>query len=480
MNKLEFTQGGLEPPLVVDVDGTLIKSDLLHETVMQFLAIRPFAALRLIAWLAKGRATLKRRLAEVADPHVETLPLQDSTLTLIRQAQAEGRPVYLASAGDYMLVNTLAERIGGIAGVFAVQGKDNLAGERKARALVAAFGSRGFDYIGDRAVDFPVWAQARRALAVCHSGAFQSNLRKRFPDAQIVASVRTKPRDLIRAMRPHQWTKNFLLFLPLIAGHLIDVTAIATTLLAFVCFCMAASSAYILNDLLDLPADRAHPRKRLRPFAAGDVSIATGILLSVVLFCAAVALSQLLPPTFLALLGLYVVTTVAYSLLLKRKLFVDVVTLAGLYTIRVMAGLEAIQARQSQWLLMISLFMFMSLATVKRSSELVRASKEGGVGLLGRGYQVRDLPIIGSLGAAAGYATSVVIALYISSPEVTKLYTSPSLLWLIEPLFLYWISRLLIMAHRGRVNEDPVIFAFTDKVSLATGACIGLVAGVAL
>jgi 4-hydroxybenzoate polyprenyltransferase len=198
------------------------------------------------------------------------------------------------------------------------------------------------------------------------------------------------------------------------------------------------------------------------------------------LFCAAIALAQLLPPTFVALLGLYVLTTVAYSMLLKRKLFVDVVTLAGLYTIRVMAGLEAIQAPQSQWLLMICLFLFMSLATVKRSSELVRASNEGGASLVGRGYQVRDLPIIGSLGAAAGYATSLVIALYISSSEVTKLYTNPTVLWLIEPLFLYWISRILIMAHRGRVNEDPVIFAFTDRVSVATGVCVALVVAAAL
>jgi 4-hydroxybenzoate polyprenyltransferase/phosphoserine phosphatase len=480
MNILDPTRAGVDLPLVVDVDGTLLKGDLLHETVMQFLATRPLEAPRLIGWLAQGRPTLKRKLAQAADPHVETLPLREAALSVIRSAQAEGRPVYLASASDHVHVKSLAERIGGIAGVFATDSDANLAGEAKAQALVAAFGIRGFDYMGDCAVDFAVWTQARRSLAVCHSGAFERRLKTRLPDAQVVDRVRTRPRDLLRAMRPHQWAKNILLFLPLIGGHLFDAESIGRTLLAFACFCMAASSAYILNDLLDLPADRVHARNQFRPFAAGKVPISTGVLLGAFLFVAAMALSQLLPPTFVALLGLYLLTTVAYSLVLKRKLVVDVITLGALYTIRVMAGLEATRAEQSHWLLMICLFLFTSLATVKRSSELVRARKAGVIRAAGRGYRVDDLPIIASLGAAAGYSASLVLALYISSPEVTKLYTSPWVLWLIEPLFLYWISRMLILSHRGYLKEDPVIFACTDKVSLATGACVALVVAFAL
>ena len=305
-------------------------------------------------------------------------------------------------------------------------------------------------------------------------------MKKRLPEAEIVERVRTNPRDLIRALRPHQWSKNLLLFIPLIGGHDFTARSIGSAMLAFVCFCLAASSAYILNDLLDLPADRVHPRKRLRPFAAADVPISSGIVLSGLLFVSAAALSQLLRPTFAALLAIYLLTTIAYSMVLKRKLFVDVITLGGLYTIRVMAGLEATGERQSHWLLMICLFMFMSLATVKRCSELVRARKAGGDRSVGRGYRVGDLPIVTSLGAAAGYAAALVLAFYISSPEVMGLYRHPSLLWLIEPLFLYWISRMLIMSHRGRLNEDPIIYAFTDKSSLATGACIAVVVAAAL
>ena len=480
MNKIDPAWTRADLPLVVDVDGTLLKTDLLHETVMQFFATRPFEALSLVGWLARGRATLKRRLAEKADPHVETLPLRGETVELIRKAQAEGRPVYLASAGDQVQVNELAERLGGIAGIFASHGSDNLAGEEKAKALVAAFGSEGFDYIGDRSVDFAVWAQARRSLAVCRSGAFERKLTKRLPDAEIVARDRTHPRDLLRAMRPHQWTKNFLLFLPVIGGHVLDPTSLGKTLLAFVCFCMAASSAYILNDLLDLPADRLHPRNQLRPFAAGTVPIPTGLVLSGLLLLAAAALSLLLPFEFTALLGLYLFTTIAYSMVLKRKLFVDVITLGGLYTIRVMAGLEASGQPQSHWLLMICLFLFMSLATVKRCSELVRAREAGAERSVGRGYRVEDLPVVASLAAAAGYGAALVLALYISSPEVTKLYRHPSALWLIEPLFLYWISRILINSHRGYVKEDPVVYALTDKSSIVTGICIAAVVAAAL
>ena len=314
-------------PLVVDVDGTLVKTDLLHESLMQLIATRPLYALRLPGWLGQGRATLKRQLAHLVDPHLKTLPLRPEVVALVREAQAKNRPVYLASASDHIHVSSLAEQIGGIAGVFATDGETNLAGDRKAAALIAAFGPQGFDYIGDRKVDFPVWAQARKVLAVTHSSAFERSVKKRFPEAQIIARARASGSSLVRALRPHQWAKNLLLFLPLIVGHFFDARTIGATALAFVCFCMAASSAYILNDILDLPGDRVHPGKQRRPFAAGDVSISSGLLCSALLFVGAAAVSLLLPWGFTALLGLYVLTTLAYSLVLKRKLFVDVITL---------------------------------------------------------------------------------------------------------------------------------------------------------
>ncbi|MET4666424.1 UbiA family prenyltransferase [Sphingomonas sp. PvP056] len=467
-------------PLVVDVDGTLIKTDLLYETAMQFAASQPLQLLRLFGWLAHGRPTLKRELARAVELDVSALPLRSETLAAIAAARQQGRAVYLASASDMGLVERLAARIGGIAGVFATSRDVNLAGVHKANALIEAFGINGFDYIGDQPVDFPVWAQARLAIAVCHSSSFERSVYQRFPDAEVIARSRVEPRHLVRAMRPHQWAKNVLLFLPLISGHNFAFQPILSTVLAFVCFCMAASSAYILNDLLDLPSDRVHHRKRRRPFAAGDVPIKYGVLLGGALFVGAGVLSMLLPWNFVALLVLYLVATITYSLVLKRKLFIDVITLGGLYTIRVMAGLEAAGGAQSQWLLMICLFLFMSLATVKRCSELVLQQKAGHSATVGRGYRTSDLPVMLALGAAAGYATSMVLALYIASPEVTRLYANVSILWLIQPLFLYWISRVLILSNRGELHEDPVIFACTDRVSLLTGFCILIVAGVAV
>jgi 4-hydroxybenzoate polyprenyltransferase len=480
MNWMDRPDGTSHVPLVVDVDGTLLRTDLLHESSLQFLASNPFGGAKLLRWLSRGKAELKRHLAEEADFDVNSLPIRAETVDLIRQAQGQGRAVYLASASDRSLVERLAARVGGIAGFFASDGVRNLSGEAKADVLVDAFGERGFDYVGDRPVDFPVWDHARRALAVCHNRRFERRVSRRFPAAEIVAERRAHPRDYLRAMRPHQWVKNLLLFLPLLAGHHFDIASIAATMLAFLCFCSAASSAYIINDLLDLPSDRAHPRKCRRPFAAGDVPISHGIMLAAILFIGSVSLSLLLPHRFLMLLGLYVMTTLAYSLVLKRKLFVDVITLGGLYTLRVMAGLEASSAAQSEWLLMISLFLFMSLATVKRCSELVNRRADGGARTIGRGYRVDDLPVIIALGTAAGYATSLVLALYIASPELLKLYSRPQFLWLLEPLFLYWISRILLMAHRGEINEDPVIFALTDRISLLAGACVAVIVVLAL
>jgi 4-hydroxybenzoate polyprenyltransferase/phosphoserine phosphatase len=466
-------------PLVVDVDGTLIKTDLLYETAMQFVALNPFQTPRLLGWLSRGKPALKLELARAVELDVDALPLRAETLAAITTAQQQGRAVYLASASDSGLVERLATRIGGITGVFGTTRAVNLAGANKANALIEAFGVNGFDYIGDRPVDFPVWAKARQAIAVCHSRGFAKSVQHNFPNAEVIAHSRVDPQHLIRAMRPHQWAKNVLLFLPLVSGHNFAIAPIAATVLAFVCFCMAASSAYILNDLLDLSADRVHHRKKRRPFAAGDVPIQYGVLLGAMLFVGAGALSTLLPLNFIALLALYVVATVTYSLVLKRKLFIDVITLGGLYTIRVMAGLEAAGGAQSQWLLMICLFLFMSLATVKRCSELVLQQKAGKSVTVGRGYRIGDLPVMLALGAAAGYATSMILALYIASPEVTRLYANVSILWLIQPLFLYWISRILILSNRGELHEDPVIFACTDRVSLLTGACILVVAGVA-
>jgi 4-hydroxybenzoate polyprenyltransferase/phosphoserine phosphatase len=457
-------------PLVVDVDGTLVVTDLLQEAALQLVATAPLQAFLIPVWLARGKSNLKTHLADRVDPGVDSVPLREPVVAMIRKAQACGRPVWLASASDHRYVERLAQRIGGVAGVFGTEpGGRNLAGEAKAERLVAAFGAAGFDYVGDQPVDFAVWRSARRVLAVAHSRGFAARVKAAFPQAQIVDAARPDARGYLKALRLHQWAKNALLFLPMIAGHRFDATTIVSTVLAFFCFCFAASSAYVINDLLDLPGDRDHPRKSRRPFAAGVVPIPHGAALSALLMTAAFALSSLLPARFTLVLGLYVATTLGYSLYLKRKVLIDVVVLGWLYTVRVYGGLAAINAHQTQWLLMFSLFLFLSLAIVKRCTELVAKRAAGKTAVIGRGYRVEDLAVLLPIGAAAGYGAVFVVTLYLSSPEVVALYRHASRLWLICPPLIYWISRVLVLANRGELHDDPVVFALTDRTSWVTG-----------
>ena len=462
-------------PLVVDVDGTLLATDLLQEAALQFVAAHPLRALDIVVWLARGKSNLKARLADHADPGIESVPLRAEVVDLIRAAQAEHRPVYLASAADRRYVSALAERIGGIAGTFGTDETVNLSGKAKADRLVAAFGIGGYDYVGDMPADFPVWASARKQLVVAHSARFANRTIAAFPDAAIVAYPTPTFRDYVRALRPHQWAKNILLFLPMIAGHRFDPRTVVLTALGFGCFCLAASSAYVLNDLLDLRADRDHPRKVKRPFASGRIPVSHGVVLSALPLTAAFGLASFLPIEFVGVLAIYVALTLSYSLFLKRKPLIDVVTLSGLYTIRVYGGLAAVNVEQTQWLLMFSLFLFLSLALIKRCSELVVRGKTGKTTVTGRGYRGEDLHVLLALGAAAGYGAVFVVTLYLSSPEVKILYTHPSRMWLICPVLIYWISRVLVMSNRGDLHDDPVIFALTDRISWATAACVGLI-----
>ncbi|MBA3054652.1 MAG: UbiA family prenyltransferase [Sphingomonadales bacterium] len=475
----DVARGSAEPsrvPLAVDVDGTLVRTDLLHEALLQHVAHRPLEIPRLLLSLGGGKAGFKSHLADRAAPDFASLPLREETLALIRAAQAEGRPVYLVSASDHRYIAALAERIGGLAGAFGSSRECNLAGANKARLLNENFGPGGYDYVGDRPVDLAVWRDARRRFVVAAQSAFERRVIAEFPDAEVIARPRSHPRRYLKALRPHQWAKNLLVFLSIIAGHYFNPEMFAATLVAFVCFCAAASSAYIINDLLDLPGDRQHPTKCRRPFAAGDIPVSQGVVLSAVLLAGSIGLALLLPGKFLIILLLYVATTLAYSLVLKRKMVIDVITLGGLYSARVYAGLAASGAKQSEWLLMFSLFLFLSLALVKRCSELVMLREEGKDGIVGRGYRVADLAVLFPAACAAGYGAILVVALYMASPEVAVLYRHPARLWLLYPLLLYWITRVILLSGRNELHDDPVVFALTDRVSWAVGAlCVGVI-----
>ncbi|WP_347340365.1 UbiA family prenyltransferase [Phenylobacterium glaciei] len=467
--------------LVVDLDHTLIRTDLLVETAFGFLGRQPLQALNLLIWLSRGKATLKRRLAEAAEITPADLPYDTAVLDRIAKARAVGAEVYLASASDERLVKAIADHLQ-FDGWFASDGVINLSAEAKAKRLVEAFGVGGFDYIGDSRADLPVWAQARSAITAGPSRATAARLAAVKSQVEHLPAPEGRPlwRSWMKLIRPHQWAKNALVGLPLLTAHAFTAGAALNTLLAFVAFSLCASSVYIINDLVDVQADRAHPSKRQRPFASGEVEVLRGAVVAPLLLAAAAVTGSLVSWKFLAVLALYYLATSAYTFVLKRKMMIDVVTLAGLYTVRVIGGAVAIGVPMSEWLLSFSMFIFLSLALIKRHSEMAVRLDAGMPDPSNRNYRSSDLPVLLALAAAAGYSAVILGALYLSSPAVNTVYHHPKVLWLTLPLVLYWVSRAIMLSHRRDMHDDPIVFALTDRISLATAVLVGVIGVVAL
>lgn len=447
----------------------MIRTDLLAETASSFVIGQPHRVLALLGWFAGGRSNLKARLAASTRIDVATLPYNEALLRWLRDQKAEGRWIVLATASHRLLADRVADHLELFDEVHATEGSTNLKGDAKRDALVQRYGERGFDYVGNDWPDLSVWGSAQQAHVVNGSVRLidrnrgHGNLGFTIDEGRLSAGA-----ALLAAMRPHQWMKNLLVFIPLLAAHgYSSAAAVFASLLAFVAFGLAASSAYLLNDLVDVGDDRHHERKRHRPFAAGDLGLLHGWMAWPVLLSAAILLGGLLLPwQFAACLCLYVVLTTAYSLRLKQVAVVDALTLAALYTLRIMAGAAAIGVPPSFWLLAFSMFIFLSLAFIKRYSEL-RAARDASrdAALRGRGYSPQDLELISSLGGSAGYMAVLVLALYIQDSHTAALYAQPRFIWLACPLLLYWISRAWLIAHRGRMHDDPIVFALRDRVS---------------
>ncbi len=473
-------QDGAARPLIVDIDGTLAKTDLLAESFFAVMAANPLHALVAVGALKGGKAALKRHLADRAELDIGQIPLHEDLVTFLRSEREAGRQIYLASAADRRYVQALADRLGIFEGIFASDGETNLKGSRKAEALVAAFGEKGFDYIGNDHADMDVWRFAAGVYVVDAQPSLARKVSRDFPDATVLVPRRPRFNAYLKALRPHQWLKNLLIFVPAFAAHRFDLPHAALDVLAFVIFSLCASSVYLLNDLFDLRSDREHPSKRRRPFAAGDISLAKGGLLLILALLAAASASLFLPARFILVLGVYYVATFSYSMLFKRITILDVVILACLYTLRLMAGGAASSVPLSPWLLSFSIFIFMSLALIKRCAELIdrRAHDKGDP--VGRGYKLTDIPQLQTMAAASGYVAVMVFGLYITHPEVSLLYTHPNRLWGIPVVLLYWISRVSMLTHRGEMHEDPVLFAAKDKVSLLCLVLIVLGAAVSL
>lgn len=450
--------------LVADLDGTLCRTDTLHEALLALVAKTPAVVLKIPGWMKDGKAALKARVADEGLLDANDLPLNEDVIAALKAARAEGRRTALVSASDERQVKAIAEATGLFDEVHGTAEGKNLKGKAKAEFLTEHFGKKAFDYIGDAKADLPVWAAARKAITVGAGSGLVREAEAANSNIEHLSPPVGRTKAMLKALRPHQWSKNVLVFLPMLAAH--NFGALGSVILTFLAFCMTASAVYVMNDLLDLASDRAHPRKSKRPFAAGNLLASDGILMTAGLLIGAMVLALLsFNPMVFAVLGLYFMATLAYSVVLKRKLIVDILTLAGLYTIRIVAGGAAALVPLSPWLLGFSMFLFLALAAVKRQAELTDQAKTKRASS-GRAYQVDDLPIVRSVAIGAGQAAILVLALYLTSDAVQALYSRPVVLWLIAPLLLYWVLRMVMKTHRGEMTDDPIVYAAKDRISI--------------
>ena len=481
--------GDGRPPLCVDLDGTLVKSDTLVDSILALARQSPQTLMQFPVWLGEGKAAFKRHVTGAVLLEVETLPYNGPLLAYLLEEREAGRTLYLATAADRTLAERVAAHLKIFSGVLASDGSHNLAGENKHRAFEQQFGKE-YSYIGNAKPDLPILTRCLEPMVANPTASLSAGLRsagitpvKSFMDGS------SPQKSWTRALRLHQWAKNTLIFLPLLLAHAWSAATVTAAFVAFLAFGLCASATYIVNDLLDIEADRRHHRKRLRPFAAGNLSAMAGCVVVALFLALSFAFAIMLPHlvahvgrpldspySFVKWLLLYLVTTLAYSLRLKRMMLIDVFVLSGLYTVRIIAGAAATGVDVSTWLASFSIFFFLSLAFVKRFAELESLRQRDAVPSNGRGYNLTDIEQLRSFGTAAAYASVVVLTLYISNLR-GELYHHPIRLWLMVPVLLLWVSRLWLLASRGSLNEDPVVYAITDKRSLLLGL---LVAGIVL
>jgi 4-hydroxybenzoate polyprenyltransferase len=459
-------------PLIVDLDGTILRSDMLVESAFGFVRHHPLRALAPFYWLLKGKANLKAKLAAAVSLDVTTLPYDMQIIAFLEQEKMAGRTLILATASHQNYAEAIAAHLGIFERVLATHGDINLSASTKRDVLVREYGEKGFDYMGNARDDLKVWASAHKAYLANPENGVEAAASRLGNVEQVISTPSQAWRAWIKQLRLHQWAKNTLIFVPLLAAHRVEeLNLLVTGLLAFFLFSLCASSVYLLNDLLDLEDDRRHPSKRLRPLASGLVPIKSVLLVFPILLLAAFGGAMwLMPWMFTLALVCYYALTLAYSLTLKRRMTVDVIALAMLYTMRIVAGTFAFGLSLTFWMLAFSMFLFLSLALVKRYAELHESHNRGETERTpGRAYYPADLEMLSSLGAASGFLAVMVLALYIQDQTTLSLYEHPQVIWLACPMLLYWITRIWMFAHRGWMHDDPVVFTMKDRNSIVLG-----------
>jgi len=469
-------------PLCVDLDGTIISTDTLLESMLLSVKLKPYILFLFPFWILKGRAYLKKKTADIAIPDVSLLPYKENVITYIKDEKSKGRKIVLATATHKPIADAVSEHLGIFDKVLSTDNNHNLRSENKSMALVELYGERGFDYIGDSSADLAVWKSADGAILVEPDNSLLSKVKSSSNVIKVFERENKSFRTFIKEIRVYQWIKNILIFLPFLMAHKPETDIILNAFFAFLSFSFTASFVYVLNDLLDLESDRQHPRKRLRPLASGALTIHAGILSAPLLLLTGLAIGIfLLPVEFLFTLLIYLILTTAYSFYLKRIIILDVIILSCLYTIRLIAGANAVNVEASPWLLGFSIFLFLSLAIMKRYTELRVVLEQNKSKTKGRGYKVEDTTFLRTIGPISGFLSVLILALYVNSEKVISLYNTPQMLWLTLLCLLFWVSRIWLVTYRGKMYDDPIVFMAKDPVSYIVGLIVTiLVIGAAI
>ena len=453
--------------IAVDLDGTLTLTDTLYEAALVLARSKPIMLFLLPFWLVKSVAYFKLKVAENSVLDVTTLPYNAPFIDWLKEQKARGKTIVLCTAANELIARNVYKHFDLFDDFIASDETTNLKSANKRKELEDKYGEHGYDYAGNSSADLEVWAGAAQAIVVNASVTVLTKASKVASVSETFPSENPNLSVWLKALRVHQWLKNLLLFVPLLAAHQFgNFQSLATLTLAFISFSLCASSVYIINDLLDLESDRRHPRKKNRPFASAKLPISLGLVVALALIGSSVTLGAVVGEEFLVILLLYLSLTVAYSMALKRLVLIDCLTLATLYTVRIIAGAAAVSVTLSFWLLAFSVFMFFSLALVKRYAELKVQILEAKSFAHGRGYVVSDAPLLQTLGVTSGYISALVLALYVQSEDIVSLYAQPLAIWLVLPILLFWVSWVWLKAERGEMHDDPIVFAASDKASL--------------
>lgn len=454
--------------MVVDLDGTLVQTDMLYESFWDSFSRDKKSILGLAARLPSGKASMKRYLSERSDIRPDLLPYNSGVIEFIRKWRDQGGNVALVTASDQVIAEKIADHLSLFDHVKGSDGSINLKGEIKAGYLAEQFGENSYRYIGDSRADLPVWEKSAQAITITASSNLRGAVEAVNSDVLHLPYDGKSKKEYLRSLRPHQWLKNVLIFLPIIAAHQFELTTTVTALVTFISFSLIASSVYLINDLLDLSFDRAHHRKKSRPLASGQVPILHGTLLAPVLLLAGLFIAYSISLSLFLVVLFYFILTTLYSLSLKHIVIFDILVLAILYSVRIYAGGVATEISLSIWLITFSLFFFFSLAAVKRQAELVDTVKNEKNKIFGRGYEGSDLTIVSMMAMTSGYVSVLVMTLYVNSSEVLVLYSEPRALWGISLVLFFWVNRMVLVTHRGNMHDDPLVYAITDKTSLVS------------